>query len=147
MESILSSAQENVKHRPVKVGRKTTYIRWTLTNASKEFGVNQEIIAKRLKGQGILPGEDGYYSTKQIATAVYGDLERERIRLTSAEADAQERENLLELGKLIDATEFEKDYAPIYVEMVRLIRSSKLTEDEQDALLAKLSETHENHEK
>lgn len=118
-------------------------IRWTQEHAASEFAINPRTLSARIKQLGITPGDDGRYSTKEMATAVFGDLEREKIRLTSAEADAQERENLLELGKLIDATEFEKDYAPIYVEMVRLVRSSKINDDEQDALLAKLAAVHE----
>lgn len=118
-------------------------IRWTQEHAASEFAINPRTLSARIKQLGILPGDDGKYSTKEMAAAVFGDLERERIRLTSAEADAQERENRVTEGELVEITEFQKDYAPIYVEMVRLIRSFKLTDDEQDMLLAKLAAVHE----
>jgi phage terminase Nu1 subunit (DNA packaging protein) len=117
-------------------------IRWTQEHAAAEFGINPRTLSARIKQLSIEAGKDRCYSTKQIATAVYGDLERERIRLTSAEADSQERENLVELGQLIDIAEFKKDFAPIYVDMVRLIRSSPLTDPDQDALLAAISKLH-----
>ena len=117
-------------------------IQWTQEHAAAEFGINPRTLSARLKQLDIKPSDGKHYSTKQIATAVYGDLERERIRLTSAEANAQEVKNRVEAGELIDATEFRADYAPIYVEMVRLVRGSGLKEGEQDKLLTTMSGLH-----
>ena len=114
-----------------------------MEHACGEFGINPRTLSGRIKQLDILAGEDRCYSTKQIATAVYGDLERERIRLTSAEADSQERENLVELGQLIAVEEFQKSYATIYVDMTRLIRGSTMTETEQDALLTAMTGLHQ----
>jgi hypothetical protein len=90
-----------------------------------------------------LPGEDGCFGTLQIAGAVFGDIEGAQLRKITAEAVDQERKNLVADGKLIDVEEFKADFAPIYVEMVRGIRSSALAEDLQDQLLANLSKLHE----
>lgn len=45
-------------------------------------------------------GDDGLYSTRDIAAAIFGDLEAEKTRLTKAQADVTElkkRQLLLEL--------------------------------------------------
>lgn len=118
-------------------------VRWTQEHAASEFGINPRTLSARIKQLGILPGDDDRYSTKDIASAVYGDLERERIRLTSAEADAQEAKNKVEAGELINAEEFRKDYAAVAVEIVRQIRNSNLSEADQDAILSALAKVHQ----
>lgn len=123
-------------------GRPTEPVRWTFNFASSEFGVSIDTISKRMKGAGLLAGQDGCYSTKQIATAVYGDLELERIGLTRAEKIAQEVKNQVEAGELVDVADFRKDYAPICVDMVRLIETSKLTDKEKDALREAMAGLH-----
>lgn len=114
-----------------------------MEHACGEFGINPRTLSGRIKQLGILPGDDGKYSTKEIAAAVYGDLEREKIRLTSAEADAQEVKNRVQAGELVDVEEFKRFYAAIYVEMVRIIRASTLSETDQDNLLTSLAKIHQ----
>jgi hypothetical protein len=118
-------------------------IRWTIEQAAAEFNMNPRTLSKRLKHADTLPGEDGCFGTLQIAGAVFGDIEGAQLRKITAEAVDQERKNLVADGKLIDVEEFKADFAPIYVEMVRGIRSSALAEDLQDQLLANLSKLHE----
>lgn len=114
-----------------------------MEHAAGEFGINPRTLTARIKQSGLVPGDDGKYSTKDISIAVFGDLERERIRLTSAEADAQEMKNRTLAGELVNVEEFRKDYAEVYVEMVRIIRGSGLSETEQDTLLKALSKIHQ----
>jgi hypothetical protein len=115
---------------------------WTQERAASEFGLNPRTLATRLKQSGAKPDEQGRWSTKQIATAVFGDLELERIRKTRAEADEVERRNSQTDGELVEKDEFCKKYETVYVEMVRIIRTSGLNDTEQDGLLTKLSEAH-----
>lgn len=120
-------------------GRPRKVIRWTVEWAASEFGINPRTLSARLKQNGATGGDDLKFSTKQIATAIYGDLEREKIRLTSAEADAQERENKLAIGELIEVAEIQRRFAPIMVELVRIVRASALSDADQDALLSQLA--------
>src|SRR5690349_1073730 len=114
-------------------------LRWTVERASTEFDINPRTLSGRLKQHGILPGDDGKFSTLQILDAKFGDLEGERIRKMKAEADQIEMENAEASGRLLDVTDFTNSIAPAVVEMKRIIRSSKLSDEEQDLLLSQLS--------
>lgn len=109
-------------------------IRWTIENAAAEFGINPRTLSARLKQSGTVPGDDERYSTKEIAAAVFGDLERERIRKTSAEADEIEKRNRERDGELVDVNEFAKEFDAAAVECVRIIESSPLGNADKDAL-------------
>jgi len=44
-----------------------------LQQASREFGVHREILERRRRAKSLEPGEDGMFSTGQIAEMVFGD--------------------------------------------------------------------------
>ena len=68
----------------------TAALRWTLNQAAREFGWHREALAKRQRALAIEPGEDGCFTTLNIAAMVFGDKEAETIRKLSAEATGQE---------------------------------------------------------
>jgi hypothetical protein len=70
---------------------KAKSIRWTLENAGSEFGCDSKTLASRIKRAGITAGKDGMFSTRDIAAAVFGDIESEKLRET------RHRANLLEI--------------------------------------------------
>jgi len=113
-----------------------------MERASAEFGINPRTLSARMKQLSVLPADDGKYSTKEIARAVFGDLEMERIRKTSAEADQIEMENKTKAGELIDVAEFAKDYEAAALAVVRIVKSSKLTEDAQNEILQAMHDAH-----
>lgn len=117
-------------------------LRWSVEQAASEFPINPRTLASRLKKGGILAGDDGRWSTIQILEAVCGTLEGEKIRKTKAEADQIEMENAEAEKRLVDVTEFVNSMAPVYVEMKRLIRTSRLTDAEQDLLLTEMAKLH-----
>lgn len=119
-------------------------IAWTGERASAEFGINPRTLAARLKQTGATPDAQGRWTTKQVAAAIFGDLEFERIRKTRAEAEQIEKENAEQDGDLVDVEEFCKKYETTYVEMKRIILSSKLPEREKDDLLLLLSGCHKS---
>jgi hypothetical protein len=47
-------------------------IRWSLHRAESEFGRGVRTIRAGLQAAGISPGKDGKYSTREIATALFG---------------------------------------------------------------------------
>ena len=69
-----------------------TPIRWTMGLAASELGCDRRTLAERVKTSGAVPGEDGKFSTRQIFTALHGDLAGEKLRLTRAQADLAEAE-------------------------------------------------------
>jgi phage terminase Nu1 subunit (DNA packaging protein) len=66
-------------------------MRWTITKAAGEFGVNRETLIKRLNKADIPKAKD--YSTKEICAAVFGSISDERLRLTREQADKVALEN------------------------------------------------------
>jgi hypothetical protein len=115
---------------------------WTQERAAAEFAINPRTLAARLKQGGEKPDEDGRWTTLQIASAVFGSLERERIRKTSAEANQVETENKVAAGRLVDVDDFARNYETVYVGMKAEIMASKLSDAEKDSLLKKLSGLH-----
>ncbi len=72
-------------------------LRWTIGEASREWGTNVKTIALGLRTQGIVAEADGKYSTQQINRAINGDYEAAKTRDTNASADIREitKANLL----------------------------------------------------
>lgn len=104
--------QAKTRKTGVPKGEKAEFssVRWTLEKAAPEFDINPRTLAKRVKTSGLLPGEDGKWSTLQIHKAVSGDYEYERTRKTREEADnfaldnAQARRELVDLASLTTLT-------------------------------------------
>lgn len=121
------------------MGRKVKpRIAWTHEQASYEFNIDRKTLSGRLRQAGIDPGADGKFTTVQIVRAIYSDLESERIRKTRAEADQVEMENAEKAGKLIDAEDWSRRWAPMFASITRLIRTSELTDDKKDSVLNEL---------
>src|SRR5688572_13697570 len=104
------------------MARQPERIAWTQEHASAEFAINPRTLGARLKQSGAKPDEQGRWTTIQIATAVYGSLELERIRKTRAEAAGNEMANRVAAGELVDISDFVAAHAVAYVECVRIIR-------------------------
>lgn len=82
-----------------------TGVRWSMRSAAAEFGTSPDTLRTYLRKNSIDPDkEDDRYSTKQIVTALFGDLESEKVRLTRAQADKTEMENRVRSGELIEVT-------------------------------------------
>lgn len=115
-------------------------IAWTIEQACYEFAINPRTLSGRIRQAGIDPDADGKFTTQQIVRAIYNDLESERIREIRSKADLNEQELQTKSGQLVDKNEIVKAWQGRFVSMVRIIKSSKLTEDEQIQLLSELSE-------
>jgi len=77
-------------------------VRWSTDKAAKEFGVDWRTLAKALAREGIKPGDDGKWSTREVVAALFGDQDAADLRLTLAQAEAIERKNRVAAGRLID---------------------------------------------
>jgi len=109
-------------------------IRLTMAGAAREFGLDREVLTKRAVQANIVPGKDGKYSIRQMASAAYGSLEMERIREVAARADQLERENAVANRKLIPADEVQRKMSLFGMAFVGIVESSKLGDDEKDLL-------------
>ena len=67
--------------------------RWAIEEAASEFDINPRTLSKRIKVGSIEAGKDRKFSTAQICSAVFGDIDGERLRLTRAQADEKELSN------------------------------------------------------
>lgn len=101
----------SVKRKRTRGPKAAGGIRWTLLKAAQESGVTRETIRRGLRRDGIEPGPDGCYSTRQILQAVHGDLEAERIRETRARAELLEMEAAEKRRTLVSMEEVAKIYA------------------------------------
>ena len=81
-------------------------IRWSKWRAASEFGIDQKTLTGRINRYGIEPGRDKCFSTKQICSAIYGDIDGERLRLTKEQADEKALSNAEKRRDLIPAAEF-----------------------------------------
>lgn len=110
-----------------------------MERAAVEFNIDRKTLSGRLRQAGIDPGPDGKFTTVQIVRAIYSDLESERIRKTRAEADQVEMENAEKAGKLINAEDLWAWWSPVLAGIKRVIQTSKMTDDEKDAILTELA--------
>lgn len=68
--------------RPIKL------IRWTLKQASEEFGINIQTLTRRLKSNGVVYGEDKMYSTRQIFDALTVEVDLKKAQLENIRRDS-----------------------------------------------------------
>jgi len=81
-------------------------IRWSKWRAASEFGIDQKTLTGRLTRYGIQEGDDGKFSTSQICSAIYGDIDGERLRLTKEQADEKALNNAERRRELVPAQDF-----------------------------------------
>jgi hypothetical protein len=100
-------------------------MKWNLSTAALEFGASRETISRGLRANGVTVTAGNDYTTRQIYTALAGDLKYERTRRERAEADKAERENKIASGELHNVNEVEKlvwqdVLAPLRTELLTL---------------------------
>ena len=121
-------------------GRPRQSIRWTLFLAGEEFGIDYRSLKRVLHSAQQEPGVDGKYSTKQIVSAIFGDISGEKLRKTRAEADLLELQLGIERGQVIPAGVAERLWSDVTQAIKAVILASGLSELERDELFSKLRE-------
>jgi hypothetical protein len=76
-------------------------MKWSIRRAAREFGVVDETIARGLGALGIRVTRGKTFTTRQIFTAIAGDLRHERTREARARADLLELDRRERLGELM----------------------------------------------
>jgi Mg2+/Co2+ transporter CorC len=110
--------------------------------AATEFGLSPKTVAQRVHAAGVLPGEDGLFSTADVHGAICGDIEQERLRNLQKVNRDLDTNHAKEVGELVDVEDFAKRYETIYAEIRQTILGSKLSDADKDALLDKLAKLH-----
>lgn len=116
----------------------TKPLRWTLEQAGAEFNKDARALAKRIRREGLEPGEDGKFSTAQICAAVFGDQYSEELRLTREAADEKEIKNKRSRSELLDAERVYRYGEALFIVLRQRVLASRLSRDEQDGLLRDL---------
>jgi len=82
---------------------------WTVTGASREFGLQVGQLQHKLRSVGIEPKKGRLYTPKEIMVALAGGaVSHEKLRLEKAKADYLELEMLEKEGKLASMPEIEE---------------------------------------
>jgi hypothetical protein len=125
------------------MAKPTKPIRWTLEQAGAEFDIDPFTLGKRLRAESIEAGEDGRFGTKQIVTAIAGDLEKEKTRNEAAKADLHEMKRDLERGRLIPAERVRASLEELKVAISQVIDHSHLEAKQKATIYANLQKLGE----
>ncbi len=123
---------------------KSSQIRWTIENAALEFGLDRKTLTGRIKTSGVEIGEDGKFSTTQICRAAFGDIDGEKLRKTTEEADAIALSNAKTKGELLDLEDWCRGKEKILSGVKQIVEDSELPEDKQEQILNAFSNLFTN---
>jgi len=79
--------------------------------AAKEFDIARETLRRRLGDSHQEPGPDGCYSTKQLTTAMFGDLYGAKLRTQNEQAEKLRIE--VSRGELLNRAALSRAFAAI----------------------------------
>jgi hypothetical protein len=114
-------------------------IRWTLSLAAREFHIARESLRRKLGDIHQQPGADGCYSTKQITSALYGDLYRARLEVQREQAQKLHLENSITRCSLLDRTALEEGFSALADGMRCCVENSGLSREAQKNFLRELA--------
>lgn len=137
---------EAVEKTKTRAGHRVTTLRWSVSLAAGEFNFDHGTILKRLKAASQLPGDDGFYSTAQIALAVYGDLAGERLRKLREEADGEAMDNAYRRKELGETKFFILFLADVAQSVVQHIKASQMSDQEKDDTMEEIARSFDEAE-
>lgn len=117
---------------------KRVEIRWSLYRAAQELGCHRQTLDKGLKAQGIEPGTDKKFSTRQIFNAMRGDIDAEKLELVREQKRKLQLENARTVGELIERDRVGDFLGKVFIGVRQKILSSALQPVETDELLTDL---------
>lgn len=132
----LPKAKKRKKTPPESGKRNGGPVRWTITRAAIECGLQPtQLKAKRVAAD-IHPGTDHKFSTRQILAMIYGDKAQADARRAVADAAAAVRRDQREAGELLPTATAKHAFDPIGIILRQKICASSMTENEKDEMLA-----------
>jgi hypothetical protein len=121
-------------------GKQREAIRWNMEAAAREFRVHRKTLSTRLTKEGTIAGEDGCFSTDQITKALYGDIEKQKIRIATETADRIALGNDETRRGLVNKADLMSKFQAVFAEIRQRILNSPLENDRKDSILKSLSE-------
>jgi hypothetical protein len=115
-------------------------LRWSVERAGLEFGLSSNTLRKALGRDSARPDADGFFSTAQIISALYGAMYQEKLRAQRARAQQIELENAITTGSVLDRASLTKAFAQIADAFTsRLNAATEMPRKVRDDLLRDLS--------
>ena len=119
-------------------GKKHKPLVWNQGLICAELGMDSRTVAKYLRAREL--ASEGL-STKQVFSAMFGDIDSEKLRLTKEQADKLERENREAEGKLIDVVTLSQNLQRfLSAARQRILSNLKLDDEEKDKILSELGQ-------
>jgi peroxiredoxin family protein len=116
-----------------------TPLRWSLTMAAREFQVPFETVRRRLGETHQEPAADGTFTTRQLTTAIYGDLYRARLRTQNEQAEKLRLENSITTASVLDRAKLAEGFALIANAMTSRIMAAQVPRSVKEDLLKDLA--------
>jgi len=131
------------------VGEQTLQIlRWNVSRAASEFGMDRQTVGSRIKGAAIEPGSDGCWTTRQICAAIYGDIHGEKLQLTREQRKKVEMQNEETEGRLVSADFFWRKIDDLLLTLRQKITSiPDLSEERKRLILEDLKTAGISHDR
>jgi phage terminase Nu1 subunit (DNA packaging protein) len=107
--------------------------------AAREFDFAKDTLRRRLGECHEEPGADGCYSTKQLTSALYGDLYGARLRTQNEQAEKLRIENEISRAEVLSRGELEKTFSAIADAMVSRIMAADIPRRVKEDLLKELA--------
>ena len=123
---------------------KAMFLRWSINQAVEEFGVDGKTLKKRMAQNSVVPASDGKFSTRDIVSSIFGDIEGEKLRLVREQADSFAIKNAEARGSLIPAEIVGRHMEGVFIAIRSGILSSGLNKSEKDELLLNLKKLVEH---
>jgi hypothetical protein len=114
-------------------------IKWTIQQASIEFGTSPPTLGKALAQASIAPAADGTYSTQEICQALFGLMHQEKLATQKEIREKLQLENQITRGQMLSRSELAKALALIADAMTSRIAASELSRSAKEDLLKDLS--------
>jgi hypothetical protein len=150
--SVIQSAAKDAKVEratPVDHGAKTIQtqrsgtkykpLRWTIAQAAAEFNWDKDTLSKAMKRAGI-EGSGGTFSTAEIVKACFGDLDGEKLRKLTLEADLLAVELARERAQVLATDEVLRVWSGVVVAMRQVVKGSNLSDTEKHECLRQIRE-------
>lgn len=114
-------------------------IRWTIARAASEFNWDKDTLTKALKRASI-EGSNGTFGTAEIVKACFGDLDGEKLRKISREADLLEVDLAKARSQVLPTDDVLRVWVDVIVAIRQVVKSSALSDNEKNECLRQIRE-------
>jgi len=110
-------------------------IRWTIERAAAEFGLDRKTLSGRIHNRGIVPADDGKFSTRDICVAIFTDGKAARDKLAEAQEENFVLRNKKLAGELADVALFQQISDSMILVLRQKISDARITQELKNEIL------------